>query len=129
MIAVSENDGAVVLEVQGDFTEAAMDEFSGLVDELVERRRVMLVLNVKRVGSVRLSAIKWLAGNLKRIRQRDGDMRLAGLSPNWTSLLALTENQNLFSVYNSVEEAVASYRGFAGTRIPSGAVLVSGAAS
>lgn len=129
MIAVSENDGAVVLEVQGDFTDAVMDEFSGLVSELAERRGVRLVVSVRRVGSVSLKAIKWLAGNLKRIRSRDGDMRLAGLNPNWNSMLTLTDNQNLFLVFNSVDEAVASYRGFAAGRVPAGAVLVSSAAS
>jgi anti-sigma B factor antagonist len=128
VIAVSENDGAVVLEVQGDITDAVMDEFSGLVGELVDRRKVRVVLSVRRVGRVSLKAIKWLAGNLRRLRQRDGDMRLAGLSPYWTSLLELTENQNMFLVFPSVDEAVASYRGFSAARVPAEAGLVSSAA-
>lgn len=128
MIGVSENDGTVVLEMQGDFTDAVMDELGGLIGELVDRRKVKVVLGVKRVSWVTLKGIKWLAGNLRKLRQRDGDMRLAGLSPHWTSLLELTENQNLFAIYPSVEEAVASYRTRPGVSVPTGAGLVPSAA-
>jgi anti-anti-sigma factor len=128
VIAVSENDGTVVLELQGDFTDSAMDEFSGLVDELLDGRKVRVVLSVRRVGWVSLKSIKWLAGNLRRLRQRDGDMRLAGLNPYWTNLLALTENQNLFAVFSSVDEAVSSFRIHPALRVPAVAGLVSSAA-
>jgi hypothetical protein len=87
-----------------------------------------VVLSVRRVGWVSLKSIKWLAGNLRRLRQRDGDMRLAGLNPYWTNLLALTENQNLFAVFSSVDEAVASYRLHPALRVPAVAGLVSSAA-
>ena len=110
MIAVTENEGAVVLDMQGDFSEPAMDEFSRVISGLIDSRKVQIVLSVRRVGWVSLKSIKWLAGNLKKLRQRNGDIRLTGLSPYWTSLLELTENQNLFGIYASVEEAVASYR-------------------
>jgi len=110
MIAVTESESAVVLEMQGDFSEPAMDEFSRVISGLIDRRKVQVVLSVRRVGWVSLKSIKWLAGNLKKLRQRNGDIRLTGLSPYWTSLLELTGNQNLFGIYASVEEAVASYR-------------------
>ena len=125
MIAVTESESAVVLEMQGDFSEPAMDEFSRVVGGLIDRRKVQIVLSVRRVGWVSLKSIKWLAGNLKKLRQRNGDIRLTGLSPYWTSLLELTENQNLFGLYPSVEEAVASYR-LASSGASRGAAVLSG---
>ena len=123
MIAVTESEGAVVLEMQGDFSDPSMDEFSRIVSGLIDSRKVQVVLSVRRVGWVSLKSIKWLAGNLKKLRQRNGDIRLTGLSPYWTSLLELTENQNLFAIFPSVEEAVASYRPVAAGAVRVGAAM------
>ena len=109
MIAVCENDGAVVLEVQGDFSEPAMDEFNRVMTPILDRRKVQVVLSLRRASWISLKALKWLVGNLKKIRARDGDMKLAGLNPYWTSLLELTGTHHLFDVYPSVEDAIASY--------------------
>ncbi len=110
MIAVSENNDTVVLELQGELSDTTLDEFNSLIGSLIEKRHVQVVLSLKRAGWTSLKALKWLVGNLRKLRQRDGDMKLAGLNPYWTNILELTETHRLFDVYSSVDEALASFR-------------------
>lgn len=110
MIAVRENDDVVVVELDGEFAERAIEEFRGVVAALLDDGKVHVVLNLKRAPWTSLKALKWLVEHLRRLRQNDGDLKLAGMNPYLANLLELTGTLNLFDVYPSVDEALASYR-------------------
>jgi len=110
MIAVRENSEVVVVEVEGEFAEQGADEFGRVIGSLIEKNQVCVVLNLKRAKWTSLRSLKWLVGYLKRIRQQNGDLKLASPNPYLTSLLELTGTLYLFDVYPSVEDALESFR-------------------
>ncbi len=110
MIAVRESDDVVVLEVDGEFAEQVIEEFNGVIATLMGNGKVHLVLNLKRAPWTSLKALKWLVEYLEKLRQNDGDLKLAGMNPYLANLLELTGTLNLFDVYPSVDEALASYK-------------------
>jgi len=110
MIAVRENEDAVVVEVDGELTEQAIDEFNGVISSLLNNGKVQVVLNLKRARWTSLKALKWLVEYVRRLRQRNGDLRLAGINPYLANLLELTGTLAMFDVYSSVDDALASYR-------------------
>ena len=115
MIAVRENTGAVVVEVDGEFAERIVEEFNGVIMSLLRDGNVHVVLNLKRSRWTSLKALKWLVGNGRKLREHNGDLKLAGLNPYMRNLLELTGTGNMFAVYPSVEDALASFRVPAGT--------------
>src|ERR1043166_2153184 len=110
MIAVRESDETVVVEVDGEFAERVADEFHGVISGLLDDGKVRVVLNLRRAQWTSLKALKWLVGYVKKLRQQDGDLKLAGLTPYFSNLLELTGTLTLFDVYPSVEDAVAKIR-------------------
>jgi len=110
MIAVRENDDAVVVEVDGEFAEKVVEEFNGVIAALLDDGKVHVVLNLKRAPWTSLKALKWLVEYVKKLRENDGDLKLAGMNPYLVNLLELTGTLDLFDVYPSVDEALASYR-------------------
>ena len=110
MIAVRENDDVVVVEVDGEFAERAIEEFNGIIATLLDDGKVHVVLNLKRAPWTSLKALKWLVEYLRKLRQNDGDLKLAGMNPYLANLLELTGTLNLFDVYPSVDDALESYR-------------------
>ena len=110
MIAVRESEETVVVEVDGEFAERVAEEFNTVISSLLDSGKVHLVINLRRAQWTSLKALKWLVGYVKKLRQRNGDMKLAGLNPYLSNLLELTGTLTLFDVYPSVEDAVASYR-------------------
>ncbi len=109
MIAVRDAGDTVVVEVDGEFAERAAEEFNGVVGAMLDQGKVRVVLNLRRAQWTSLKALKWLVGHVKRFRQRDGDLKLAGPNPYLANLLTLTGTQSLFDIYPSVEDAVASF--------------------
>ncbi len=110
MIAVRESEDAVVVEVDGEFSEHQIEEFNGVITTLLGDGNVRVVLNLKRTRWTGLKALKWLVESVKKLRRRDGDLKLTGLSPYLANLLELTGTLTLFDVYSSVDEALTSYR-------------------
>jgi len=110
MIAVRESEETVVVEVDGEFAERVADEFNGVIAGLLDDGKVQVVLNLRRAQWTSLKALKWLVGYVKKLRQRNGDLKLTGLTPYFSNLLELTGTLTLFDVYPSVEDAVASFR-------------------
>lgn len=110
MIAVRESADVIVVEVDGEFAEQVMEDFNGVISGLLDDGKVHVVLNLKRAPWTSLKALKWLVEYVRKLRENDGDMKLAGMNPYLANLLDLTGTINLFDVYPSVEEALASYR-------------------
>jgi len=110
MVAVRDNGEAVVVEVHGEFAEKSLDEFNGVMASLLQNGRVQIVINLKRAQWASLKALKWLVEHVHRARDRNGDMKLAGLNPHLSNMLELTGTHSLFDVYGNVEDAVNSFR-------------------
>lgn len=109
MIAVREQGTAVIVEVEGEFAERVVDEFGGVIASLMEQDAVRVVLNLRRASWTSLKALKWLVGEAKKLREVEGDLKLAALNPYLSNLLELTGTRTLFDIYPSVDEAVAAY--------------------
>jgi anti-sigma B factor antagonist len=110
MVAVRECEDAVVVEVDGEFAEAVIDEFNGVIASLINNGHVHVVLNLRRARWISLKALKWLVEYVKKLRQKDGDLKLAGLNPYLANLLELTGTISVFDVHPSVDEAIESFR-------------------
>jgi anti-sigma B factor antagonist len=96
-----------VLDVDGEvdiYTAPNLrEQVGGLVDE--ERNRI--VVNLLGVGFMDSSGLGALVAALKRVRERDGDMRLVCDDGPVRRVLSITGLHQVFSVYPSVEAATS----------------------
>ena len=98
-----------VMEVEGEFADQVAEEFVKLIDGMFERNRFHVVLDMTKAKWTSLKALKYLVRYVKKFREKDGDIKLAGINPYLSNLLNLTGTTVLFDVYRTVEMAVAVY--------------------
>lgn len=68
-----------------------------------------MVLDMGLVGFVDSSGVGALVGLMKSARERGGDLKLTGLSPDLRTILELTRLDRVFEIHPSADAAVRSF--------------------
>lgn len=103
-------DGVAVLSVKGSLMVGSeVRAFHAHVKELVEREIVNVIVDFSSVdycGSVMLGQLTASKGSLK---EKDGDIRLANVTPKLDALITITGLRNVFDQFPSVDQALHSF--------------------
>ena len=102
-------DQATVLTLTGDldsFSSAYLKEHIG---RLFEQGVYKIVIDLSSVGFVDSAGLGQLVGALKMCFHHGGNLVLVGANEAVTDLLRLTKLDTVFKVFDSVDEAVASF--------------------
>ena len=67
------------------------------------------MIDFAQTGYIDSSGLGVLVSLAKKVREQGGDLRLAGLNDDLRTLFELTKLDTLFTLVDSVEEAVAAY--------------------
>jgi anti-sigma B factor antagonist len=101
-VTVLDLEGRLVLD-DGDAV------FRESINDLIARGRLKIVVNFERVTYIDSAGIGVLIGRYLGVRRRGGDMKLAHLTTRATRVMTITQLLSVFEVYDSVDEAVASF--------------------
>lgn len=100
---------AAVLRIRGEVdlytTPHLKDEIRALIEAGVQH----LVVDLSAVEYLDSTALGALVGALKRLRERDGDLRLASPPPRIHKLLEITRLLKVFEVSDSVAQALQGW--------------------
>jgi anti-sigma B factor antagonist len=91
-------------------------EVKTLLDELepmLEVDRPRIVFDCSRVKQIDSAGVEMLLHCLKEAMKRDGDLKLAAMSPQTATMLELVRVDRLFEVFETSDEAARSFHAFA----------------
>lgn len=74
--------------------------------------RPQLVFDLSQVKQIDAAGVDMLLTCMSEAMKRDGDLKLAALSPQSALVLELTRTDRLFEIYETSTDAVRSYSGF-----------------
>jgi anti-sigma B factor antagonist len=104
-----------VLRIGGEVdlynTPQLKEEILALIESGVRR----LVVDLAETQYLDSTALGALIGGLKRLRERDGELRLAGPRPRIRKLLEITRLLKVFEVCDSVPQALEDWAAQGGT--------------
>ncbi len=101
----------LVIEIQGEIMGGADSEsFRKIIYEAIEQDQVFIVVDLKDATWMNSSGLGMLISGLTTLRSSGGDLRLTNLSEKVRRPLEITKLESVFLTYNSVEEAVTSYK-------------------
>lgn len=109
-IAARQVHGVTVVDLGGRIVHG--EESKALrerVKELLGKKQTRLVLNLRDVNFIDSSGAGSLVACFTSARAVGGDLRLANISRHFRDFLEITRLMNMLDVFNSVEEAVASF--------------------
>lgn len=106
---ISDTDGVVLVEVDGELIVGNREEFKEVViDRLDDGGRKFLV-DFAESSYIDSSGLGALVSLSKRIREAGGELRLAGLNDDLRTLFELTKLNTLFQILDNRELALADF--------------------
>ena len=101
-------DGAAVIRPKGRLTMVTAPQLRTAVSRLVDEHRIRIVIDMTDTEFVDSSGLGALVAGLKATRQAGGDLRIACLGPQVTTVMHLANLDRILHPYKSVAEALAT---------------------
>jgi anti-anti-sigma factor len=99
----------VVMQVPEKLSAGEVKSFVEDLGPLLESNRPRIVLDCSQVRSIDSAGVEALLQCLEEVLKRDGDLKLAALSPEAEVILELMRVARVFESFQSTEEAVRSF--------------------
>jgi anti-sigma B factor antagonist len=101
--------GVAILEIDGQLIVGNRQELKSLVQDGLDRGERKFLIDCSRTGYIDSSGLGALVTLSKRVRDANGDLRIAGLNEDLRALFELTKLDTLFHIAPSAEEALAGF--------------------
>ena len=98
-----------VIDVAGDIDLREMIRIKEVIGSLIDREQTKVVLNLKAVDHINYLSIGVLLERLKILRNLNGDLKLAGMSPYVRDIFRVVGMDRYFEDYASLEDAIESF--------------------
>jgi anti-sigma B factor antagonist len=110
LITQTQGDDVLVIKYQEDNLDASnVREFREAVQSLM-KNQTKVVLDMSKMKFVDSSGLGALISCLRDINARKGDFRLSAMSRSVLALFELMRMHRVFSIHDSVDGAVSSFR-------------------
>jgi anti-sigma B factor antagonist len=100
---------AVALRLDGRLNMVAAPQLKAAIDDTVDAGKARVVVDLTHVTFMDSSGLGALIGGLKRARQASGDLRIARVSDQVSTVLKLTNLDRVLRPYDSVEAAADAW--------------------
>ncbi len=110
-ITLGEKDGVQVIALEGKIMGGPEDtRITDIIAEFIEQNKADVVLDLSKVTWMNSWGLGICLGGLTRLRNRGGDLRLIGIPDVVKSLMEKCRILHLFQSYDTIEEALKSFR-------------------
>ena len=105
----SRHGNILIIEAGGQVDRASAEQLGSFLQYEIEAGKRFLVLDLQSVTSMGQDGLWEMATALKRVRRARGDLRLAQPSDRVRDALEMSGLDQIFRVFDSLAEALASY--------------------
>ena len=108
----------VVMQVPEVLHAREVQSFMQEMGPLLESNRPRVVFDCSLVRSMESAGVEMLLSCLEEVLKRDGDLKLAALSPEAEVILELMRVARVFETFQTCEEAVRSFSAVPADAVP-----------
>ena len=108
----------VVMELPHQLNLTQAKTFLRKLQPLLEADRPRLVLECSQIHDMDSAGVEMLLGCMQEAMKRDGDLKLAAVSPASEAFLELMRVDRLFEIFDTAKEAVQSFDEFRSYALP-----------
>jgi anti-sigma B factor antagonist len=117
----------IVMQLPEELKRQEVGPFLEELQPLLESDRPRVVLDCSEVRHMDSAGVEMLLHCMQEAMKRDGDLKLAAISPESAVILELMRVDRLFEIFDTPEEAVQSFQGFPVAPTPQTAAWYTGA--
>jgi anti-sigma B factor antagonist len=100
----------IVMELPQQLKRAGARAFQNELQEILQSDRPCVVLDCSQVQQMDSAGVEMLLRCLEEAMKRDGDLKLAAISPASAVILELMRVDRLFEVFETTEQAMESFQ-------------------
>ena len=104
-----ESGGVTLVDLNEDLGSYVAADLRKMLDKLVSERTRNIVVNLSVVQHINSTAIGALVGAAKKLRQKDGDLKVYGLADNVKRTFDLVGASSVIEIYDSESSALAAF--------------------
>lgn len=108
-IAERDVDDVTVLDLQGHLVLDETEQFRRRVEDLVQKRRLKILLNLEDVTYIDSAGVGMLVGKYLSVRRMGGDVKLLHLSRRSYRVMTITRLLSVFESFDAEDQAIASF--------------------
>lgn len=102
-------EGVVVLKLQGLVDSGTSQLIEGRLNDLISDGNVKIVVDLDLVDYISSAGWGIIVGEIKGVRQSNGDIKLASMRPDVREVFDLLEFNTLLTPYDSRGDALAAF--------------------
>lgn len=103
----------IVMELPDKLNQTTAESFLAELRPMLEEDRPCIVLDCSQIQHLDTAGVDMLLHCLEQAMKRDGDLKLAAVSPASAVILELMRVDRLFEVFDTADQAVRSFQIFA----------------
>lgn len=107
---VSKKGDVAVIKCSGSLDADNIAAFKKAAYDILEKGTVKFVLDASHIDFVDSMGLGVLISLLRRVKQKDGDIKIAALTPDVKTIFKITKLYRLFDVYDEPKEAVERFK-------------------
>jgi len=108
----------VIMQLPEELNVKQVQAFMQEMGPLLESNRPRIVLECSQVRSMDSAGVEMLLRCLEEVLKRDGDLKLAALSPEAEVILEIMRVARVFEIFATSDEAVRSFNAIPAEAIP-----------
>ena len=106
----SENDGVIVLSLQGRLDALSAPDLRPTIDELVSGRKLKVVFDLRDLQMIDSSGVGAIVSLFKRLRMIGGDVKIAQLTGQPKEIFRLLRLDRAFDLFETLDEAISKFK-------------------
>lgn len=108
-IIQTECNNIIILEFQGRLDASAVKECKTLMEDMVNKKKINLVIDLKDVDFIDSTGLGILVSSLRSINKIGGDIKISSLQDRVRSIFELTRLHHIFEIFDDSIIATKSY--------------------
>jgi len=109
-LEVSHMGDVTILKCDGSLDADNIPVFKKSTYDMLDKGTVKFVLDASKLDFVDSMGLGVLISLLRRVKQKDGDVKIASLTPEVKTIFEITRLYRLFDVSDSAKEAVNKFK-------------------
>ncbi len=105
-----EKDGVVILDIQGEIDLYNAPEIKETIQKLIDQQKYNVLINLAKVSYIDSSGIGALISSLSNLKKYQGALKITNVYASVKKVFELTKLTSFFEIYDSEEEALASFK-------------------
>lgn len=109
-LEVSTKGDIAIFRCQGSLDSDSIASFKKTAYDMFEKGTVKYVIDASGIDFVDSMGLGVLISLLRKVKQENGDIKIASLTPDVQTIFEITRLYRLFDVYDSPREAIAKFK-------------------